>query len=84
MSGSVGSVKYSLHLGQHIVHVFYFRIQLFTQSLHFISPIIVTPVSRLMFGAADLTGPYKVGILLCLLFTVQVYSTRHFQSLPPE
>ncbi len=50
----------------------------------FISPIIVTPVSRLMFGAADLTGPYKVGILLCLLFTVQVYSTRHFQSLPPE
>jgi hypothetical protein len=37
-----------------------------------------------MFGAADLTGPYKVGILLCLLFTVQVYSTRHFQSLPPE
>ncbi len=50
----------------------------------FISPIIVTPVSRLVFGTADLTGPYKVGILLCLLFTVQVYSTRHFQSLPPE
>jgi hypothetical protein len=37
-----------------------------------------------MFGMDDLTGPYKVGILLCLLFTVQVYSTRHFQSLPPE
>ena len=50
----------------------------------FISPIIVTPVSRLLFGMEDLTGPYKVGILLCLLFTVQVYSTRHFQSLPPE
>ena len=50
----------------------------------FISPIIVTPVSRLMFGMDDLTGPYKVGILLCLLFTAQVYSTRHFQSLPPE
>ena len=50
----------------------------------FVSPVIVTPVSRVMFGSADLTGPYKVGIALCLLFMVQVYLTRHFQSLPPE
>ena len=49
----------------------------------FVSPIIVTPVSHMLFGQADLTGPYKVGILLCLVFLVQVYSTRHFQSLPP-
>lgn len=34
-------------------------------------------------GQADLTGPYKVGIVLCLIFLVQVYFTRHFQSLPP-
>jgi MFS family permease len=50
----------------------------------FASPIIVTPFSRMMFGNSDLTGPYKVGIMLCLLFFVQVYLTRHFQSLPPE
>ena len=50
----------------------------------FVSPIIVTPASRILFGQADLTGPYKVGILLCLLFLVQVYFTRHFQSLPPN
>ena len=50
----------------------------------FVSPIIVTPASHILFGSADLTGPYKVGIALCLLFTVQVYLTRHFQSLPPK
>jgi len=50
----------------------------------FVSPIIVTPASHILFGNADLTGPYKVGIVLCLLFMVQVYLTRHFQSLPPK
>ena len=50
----------------------------------FVSPIIVTPASHILFGSADLTGPYKVGIALCLLFMVQVYLTRHFQSLPPK
>ena len=50
----------------------------------FVSPIIVTPASHILFGSADLTGPYKVGIVLCLLFMVQVYLTRHFQSLPPK
>ena len=49
----------------------------------FVSPIIVTPASRILFGQTDLSGPYKVGILLCLIFLVQVYFTRHFQSLPP-
>ena len=49
----------------------------------FVSPIVVTPASRILFGQADLTGPYKVGIALCLLYVVQVYLTRHFQSLPP-
>ena len=50
----------------------------------FVSPIVVTPASRILFGQADLTGPYKVGIVLCLLFLVQVFFTRHFQSLPPN
>ena len=50
----------------------------------FISPIIVTPASHILFGSTDPTGPYKVGIALCLLFIAQVYLTRHFQSLPPE
>ena len=50
----------------------------------FVSPIIVTPASHVLFGSADLTGPYKVGIALCLLYVVQVYLTRHFQSLPPK
>jgi len=49
----------------------------------FVSPIVVTPASRILFGQADQTGPYKVGIVLCLIFLVQVYFTRHFQSLPP-
>ncbi|MBR1414387.1 MAG: MFS transporter [Prevotella sp.] len=50
----------------------------------FVSPIVVTPLSRLVFGEADVTGPYKVAVALCIVFLVQVWSTRHFQSLPPE
>ena len=49
----------------------------------FVSPLLVMPLSRCLFGTADLTAPYKVGILLCLVFLLQVYTTRHFQSLPP-
>ncbi len=50
----------------------------------FVSPIFVTPLSRMFFSEADITGPYKIGICLCVLFLIQVYCTRHFQSLPPE
>ena len=49
----------------------------------FISPLIVIPMSKALFGADDIVAPYKVGILFCLIFLLQVYSTRHFQSLPP-
>ena len=49
----------------------------------FISPLIVIPMSKALFGADDIVAPYKVGILSCLIFLLQVYSTRHFQSLPP-
>lgn len=48
----------------------------------FVSPIVVTPLSHLFF-ANDMTGAYKVGIILCTIFLFQVWSTRHFQSLPP-
>ena len=49
----------------------------------FVSPLIVMPVAKTLFGD-DLTAPYKTGILLCLVFFVQVWATRHFQSLPPK
>ena len=49
----------------------------------FVSPLVVMPLSKIIFGTADITAPYKVGILLCIVFIVQVYATRHFQSLPP-
>lgn len=48
----------------------------------FVSPLVVTPLSRCFPG--DPTAAYKVGCLLSLLFLLQVFATRHFQSLPPE
>ncbi len=50
----------------------------------FLSPIIVTQLSRLLFGEQDVAGGYKLGIIICLIFLVQVYTTRHYQSLPPK
>ena len=50
----------------------------------FLSPIIVTPLSRLLFGEQDVAGGYKLGIIICLIFLVQVYTTRHYPSLPPK
>lgn len=52
--------------------------------VQFLSPIIVTPLSRWLFGEQDVAGGYKTGIMLCLVFLVQVYTTRHYQSLPPK
>ena len=49
----------------------------------FLSPLIVMPLSKVLFDE-DLTAQYKVGILLCFVFLLQVWTTRHFQSLPPE
>jgi len=50
----------------------------------FISPIIVNPLGRTIFGETDMIAPYKIAIILCIVFLFQVYTTRHFQSLPPE
>lgn len=48
----------------------------------FVSPIVVTPLAHAIFGG-DVTGPYQIGLALCVVFLYQVWSTRHFQSLPP-
>lgn len=50
----------------------------------FISPIIMLSVSEVLFGSIDITGPYKVAIIVSMIFLVQVWATRHFQSLPPK
>ena len=50
----------------------------------FVSPLIVNPLGKFLFGADDIVAPYKVAVVLCALFLIQVFATRHFQSLPPE
>lgn len=50
----------------------------------FVSPLIVMPLSKVAFAAGDIASPYKVGIIISVVFLVQVWATRHFQSLPPE
>ena len=50
----------------------------------FISPLIVLPLGKLLFGTNDISAPFKVACIFALLFLVQVICTRHFQSLPPE
>lgn len=50
----------------------------------FISPILILPLAELLFGTHDVTGPYQVAVLISLLFLLQVWMTRRFQSLPPE
>lgn len=49
----------------------------------FISPVIILPLSEALFGVNEITGPYKVAVLISILFLIQVWATRHFQSLPP-
>ena len=49
----------------------------------FVSPLIVLPAGKLLFGESDLQAPFKVAVIFCAIFLIQVFSTRHFQSLPP-
>jgi len=49
----------------------------------FVSPLIVIPLSKACFSNST-TGPYLVGIIFCLIFLIQVWATRHYQSLPPK
>ncbi len=50
----------------------------------FVSPLIVMPLSRSLFGVEDILGPYKVGAVFSIVFLLQVWATRNFQSLPPK
>jgi len=50
----------------------------------FISPLVVLPLGRALFGSADTLAPFKVGVIFCVIFLVQVFLTRNFQSLPPQ
>lgn len=50
----------------------------------FISPIIILPLAEILFGTNDITGPYRVAVLISILFLLQVWMTRRFQSLPPK
>ena len=49
----------------------------------FVSPLVVSPVSIVLFGVDDVQGPYKVAIILCVIFLAQVFLTRRQQFLPP-
>ncbi|MBQ8759802.1 MAG: MFS transporter [Bacteroidales bacterium] len=50
----------------------------------FISPIIMLSLSDILFTTNDIVGPYKVTVVISVIFLLQVFLTRKFQSLPPE
>lgn len=50
----------------------------------FISPIIVNPLSKALFNQNDISSPYKIGIMICILSLIQTFLTRNYQSLPPR
>lgn len=50
----------------------------------FISPIIMLSLSDILFTTNDIVGPYKVAVVISVIFLLQVFLTRKFQSLPPE
>lgn len=50
----------------------------------FISPIIMLSLSDVLFTNNDIVGPYKVAVVISVIFLLQVFITRKFQSLPPE
>lgn len=43
----------------------------------FLSPIVVLPLSKTLF-TDDVAAAYKIGVMLCVAYLLQVYSTRHF------
>lgn len=49
----------------------------------FIAPLVVKLFSERFFPN-DLSAPYKVAMILCVIFFLQVFITRKHQSLPPE
>ncbi|MBQ8773895.1 MAG: MFS transporter, partial [Muribaculaceae bacterium] len=50
----------------------------------FVSPVVVLSCSQMIFGEEDMVAPYKVAVAISVIYLIQVWATRHFQSLPPE
>ena len=45
----------------------------------FLSPLLVTPLGTLCFGAGDLLSPFKAGVLIAALYLLQSFLTRKKQ-----
>lgn len=45
----------------------------------FLSPLVVTPLGSLCFGAADLLAPFKTGMFIGILYLLQAFLTRNKQ-----
>lgn len=46
----------------------------------FLSPLIVSPLAKLIGGV---TAPYMVGVAIAVVFLLQAFATRRYQALPP-
>lgn len=46
----------------------------------FLSPLIVNPCSMI---AGGMTAPYKAGVILSVIFLIQTFCSRKYQTLPP-
>lgn len=46
----------------------------------FVSPLVVSPCASLFAGV---TAPYKVGVIIGILFIIQTFCTRKYQALAP-
>ncbi len=45
----------------------------------FLSPLIVTPLGALCFGADDLLSPFKAGVIIGVVYLLQAWLTRKKQ-----
>ncbi|MCI1720632.1 MAG: MFS transporter [Bacteroidales bacterium] len=48
----------------------------------FLSPIYISALGNKLFSNA-LTAPYYIAVIVGGIYLIQVYTTRHFQALPP-
>lgn len=45
----------------------------------FMSPLLVTPIGNCLFGSGDLLAPFKVGVLIGVIYLLQAFLTRNNQ-----
>ena len=45
----------------------------------FLSPLLVTPLGALCFGASDMLSPFKAGVLIAAVYLLQSFLTRKKQ-----